>query len=493
MKKVLFTFLFLIPTIYFAQNNTSVTKTKSRSARKDSLSARRLRLVYDFKTIGLDVALPSFRNDMVLSGYMFGPTVQYFGFMELGGLRGTTYKKSNPLLTQEASTFYIGFKYNHILLVKRALNFGPSFGLRFMLNELKDPLFDENAAGNSGTFGMGLHAGAFIKIGPVFLSAKMHVDGNINFNKGSSFNPLSIYPTFGIAFSPMEVLMNPKEFSHTAMAHWTTDYKSTVSKSIEYKGADAYEVTRYSATWKDNYGNRTMSCKDVQPFFFIGPRISTNITHFNKTNLLSAYGANVGVRRGSLFLNGFFEKANIHFKDEINRSFDTTQIKNGSFKGRIDGEFVNSTKYGAQIGVECINWFQSADFIYKESRVKRATAFTSIIFFAGLGKAKLGDLKFNSDSGLVSYTNHIAKDPTALSDETKNILLTKKDKSFLSFGLQFGFGAIALNTEFSLYDKANKSLNNWNVGLSYNMPIIRIFRALRAANYTRKINKLKNK
>jgi hypothetical protein len=492
MKKIIIYVFITMSIAQYAQ--IDATSSKKLSARKDSLGARRLRLVYDFKTIGIDVAQPTFRNDMVLNGYMYGPTIQYFGFMEAGALRGTAYKKSNPLLTQEVRTFFIGFKYNHILLIKRAFNFGPSFGLRFMGNELKDPLFDENASGSSsGAFGIGLHGGAFLKVGPVFLSAKMHVDGNINFNKGSSFNGLSIYPTFGVAFSPMEVLMNPKEFSHTAMAHWTSDYKSSVSKSVEYKGGNAYEVTRYSASWKDHYGNKTMSCKDVQPFFFIGPRISTNITHFNKTNLLSAYGANIGVRRGALFLNGFFEKANIHFKEGINRFYDTAQIRKGSFKGRVDGEFVNSTKYGAQIGVELINYLQSRDFIYEESRVKRATAFTSIILFAGAGKAKLGDLKFNSDSGLVSYQNFIAKDPSAVSDETKNILLTKKDKSFLSFGVQFGFGAIALNTEFSLYDKANKNLNNWNVGLSYNMPIIRVVRALRVANYTRKINKLKSK
>jgi hypothetical protein len=488
MKKIIVYFLLLSSLKQFAQTNTSASK---RSPRKDSLVARRMRLIFDFKTIGMDVALPTFRNDMVLKGYMYGPTLQYFGFMEAGVLRGTTYKKNNPLLTEEARSFFIGFKYNHILLLKRAFNFGPSFGLRFMLNSLKDPLFADIST-NSGTFGVGAHLGAFVKTGPVILSAKIHVDGNINFTAGSSFKGLSIYPTIGIAFSPMEVLMNPKEFSHTAMAHWVTDYKSTVSKSREYSATGGvYEVTRYTATWNDHYGNKTMSCKDIQPFFFIGPRISTNITHFNKTKLLSAYGINMGYRRGALFLNGYIEKANIHFREDISRSYDSAQIKKGVFKGRIDGEFQSSTKYGAQIGIELINWFQSKDFIYKESRVKRATAFTSIILFAGYGKAQLGNLKFNSDSGLVSYANSIAKDPGALTNESKNILLTSKNKTFLTFGAQFGFGAIALNTEYSFYDKANKTLNNWNVGLSYNLPIIRMVRAIKAANLTRKVNKLK--
>jgi hypothetical protein len=488
-KKISVVVLLLLSQSIVSQTNAK--KSSARSSRKDSLSAQRMRLIFDFKTIGMDVAMPSFRNDMVLKGYMFGPTIQYFGFMELGILKGTAHKKNNELLTQNATSFFIGFKYNHILLTRRSLNFGPSFGLRFMLNELKDPTFQDKSEG-TGSFGVGPHVGAFVKLGPLFISGKMHVDGNINFSKGSSFNGLSIYPTFGVAFSPMEILMNPKEFTHTAMAHWITDYKSTVTKSREYTASGSvYEVTRYSSTWKDNYGNKTMSCKDMQPFFFIGPRISTNITHFNKTNLLSAYGLNIGVRRGALFLNGFYEKANIHFINALSTNYDSAQIRMGAFKGRIDGEFVNSTKYGAQIGVELINWLQSKDFIYEESRVKRATAFTSIVLFAGYGKAQLGDLKFNSDSGLVSYKNYIAKDQAAITDETRNILLTKKDKQFLSLGVQFGFGAIALNTEYSFYDKANKSLNNWNVGLSYNMPIIRMIRVLKVANLKRKINKLK--
>lgn len=443
-----------------------------------------------FHTIGLDVAMPTFRNNMELTGFMHGPVAKLFGVFEIGLLKGTARKTDNPLVNVNAQSFFAGFGYNHLMLRYRNLNFGPSIGFRIASNELRDPYF-KTVNMESIALAFGLSGGAFVKLGPVTLSGKMHLDGNINFAKGSCFKGLSIYPSFGIGFSPMEILLNPQEFSHTAMAHWVTDYNTTVSKSREYSSSGtAYDVTTYTSTWTDNYGDKNMSCRDIQPFFFIGPRVATNTTHFLKSSLISSYGANLGFRRGALFMNGFFEKANIYFDEPIKRGEDTSAIGNNIFANRLDGEFTKSTKYGAQIGVELINWVQSKDFIYKESRVKKATAFTSIILFAGYGRVQFGDLNFTSDSGRVSYENYLLTNPSNTQSATNNLLLNPTSTGFYSFGGQFGLGAIALNVEYSFYTKSYKNLNNWNVGFSYNLPVIRMARAIKTGNLKRKLRRM---
>ncbi len=476
-----------------AQNADSL-KTRqhqiTREQRKAEIKEQRRITTFSLTNIGMEVIQPTFRNDFKLDGFMSGPVMNYMGFMEIGFLRGTAVKENNHIVTAQASTYFMGFKYNHILLRSRSLNFGPSLGLRFNLSTLKDPFIPETDS-ESNTFGVGLYGGGFVKLGPVTISAKMHLEGNINFNRGSSFKGLSIYPSVGIAFSPMQILMNPTEFTHTAMAHWETDYETTVRKYQEYKGyGNVYDVTEYTTTWTDNYGNKTMSCKDMQPFFFIGPRIAASTTHFLKNNLISSYGANIGYRSGALFLNGFYEKSNIHFNEPFTRSTDTAALNSNVFAPRLDGEFSKSNKYGAQIGVELINWIQSKDFIYKESRVKKATAFTSIILFAGYGRVNFGSLNFNSDSGRVAYESYLLQNPNSTSTSFENVLLTAKNSSFYNFGVQFGFGAIALNVEYSLYANSYKPMNNWNVGLSYNLPVIRMARALKAGNLKRKLRQM---
>lgn len=473
--------IFIAAFIFFQSNLISQTNSKpeiSKAERKKERQEMRNITMMSLKSIGIESAFPTFRNNFALDGFMHGPVMNYMGFMEIGYLRGTAIKKDYPLVSAQASDYFIGFKYNHVLLRTRSVNFGPSFGLRFSLRTLKDPFFVEDIESN--TFGTGIFAGAFLKLGPILLNAKMNLDGNINFARGSSFKGLSIYPSFGIVFSPLEIILNPTEFSHTAMAHWTSDYKSTVTKYREYRATgDVYDVTQYTSTWIDNYGNKTMSCKDVQPFLFIGPRIATNTTHYLKNSLISSAGINIGYRRGALFLNGFVEKANIYFQEPFSRSQDTSGFNNTVFAARLDGEFKKSSKFGTQIGVELVNWIQSKDFIYKESRVKRATAFTSIICFAGIGVAQFGDLQFVSDSGRVSYETYLQQHPSETQYQDGNVLLNSKSANFYSFGLQFGLGAIALNMEYSLYTQAYKKLNNWNVGISYNLPVLRTARALK--------------
>lgn len=494
MKKLLLCLLIFSNYIISAQDDGGLLSkpTNSTMSVNEKHRTQRYNVLFSFTTIGMEVLQPSLRNNITSLGYMTGPVLQVAGLFEMGALKGMAYKIDKPVVTTSTSMIFFGFKYHKLLTRSRSLNFGPIMGLRFMLAESKDPyLTDDNAP---TTFGIGAYGGAFLKLGPITINAKYHADGNINFAKSSNFNSLALYPSIGIAFSPLQILMNPKEFSHTAMAHWETDFKSITTKSIEYSATGgAKVVTRYSATWTDNYGDKTMNCRDVQPFFFIGPRIATNIKNNNKTDLLNSYGVNMGYRRGALFLNAFIEKENVYFGEPFGRSYDTSAINNNSFKGRIDGVFTNSLKYGAQIGLEWVNWFQSKDYIYRESRVKKATANFSIITFAGIGKAHFGDLKFNSDSGLISYTNYINTNPDAALNPQTNILLTKKDVTFFSAGTQIGIGAVALNVEYTIYDKSYKQLNGYKLGVSYNIPVSRVVRALKVANLKRKVNKFKHK
>jgi hypothetical protein len=463
--------------------NTKVLSKKELNRKKKYL------VLMGLNTMGTEVSQPLFRNDFQVQGVMSGPVVQAFSFLEVGLLNGTAVKRSNPLVTSNASMYFVGLKFHKLLTTSRSFNFGPIMGMRFMLSELNDPYIKEGDAG-TGTFGIGAYAGAFLKIGPVTINAKYHADGNINFSKKSSFKSLSSYPSIGIAFSPLEIIMNPTEFSHKAMAHWREDEKTTISKYKEYSvGGTVYDVTKFTTTWTDKYGEKEMKCKDVQPFFFLGPRFSSSISQINKKQFLSAYGINAGYRRGALYLNSYIEKANIYFKEPFVRNTDTSIANNAIFKGRIDGAIKQSTKYGAQIGVEWINWLQSKDYIYRESSVRSATAYTSLITFIGLGQVRFGNIAFNSDSGLASYKNYLQQNTFNASSSKTNLLLNGDKATYLNFGLQFGIGAIAINAEYTIYDKSYKLLNGWNVGFNYNLPIARIIRAIKVSGMKRKTKK----
>jgi hypothetical protein len=491
MKQLLIC-IFVLNFISLQSQTSDTSKLKvSNFSKRDEIKKRKSRILLSLHNMGMEVAQPNFRNDLKLQGLMSGTVLQAFSFLEIGLLNGTTVKVNKEVVTANASTYFVGLKFHKLLTPSRSFNFGPIAGLRFMLSEIKDPYIPEGDDG-TGTFGIGAYLGAFMKLGPVTVHAKYHTDGNINFSKASSMKNLNLYPSAGIAFSPLEILLNPTEFSHTAMAHWREDEKTTITKYKEYTvGGNVYDVTKFTSTWTDRYGEKNMQCKDVQPFFFIGPRLSSSVSQINKKQFLSAYGINVGYRRGALFLNSHIEKANLYFKEPISRIADTSVIGHNVFKGRLDGVIKNSTKYGAQIGVEWVNWLQSKDFIYRESSVKRATAYTSIITFIGIGQVRYGRVVFNSDSGMASYQNYLQQTKLTNFNATNNILLNVNKANYISFGLQFGIGAIAINTEYTMYDKSYKLLNGWRAGINYNLPIARMIRALKVSQMKQKVRKMK--
>lgn len=451
-----------------------------------SFSQTRFNNVTKLTTAGFEISQPTYNSGIKGVGYMYGPRIQIAGIGEIGYSLGNAVTSDNKFYTK-SSQYYMGFQFPFLLLKKSNVNFGPIVGLRFMAHESVDPYHIRDDFNEAG-FGVAVPLGLMIKLGPINVSAKYHFQAVYNFSKGTALKGTTAYPSVSVAFSPMNLFMNPKDFSHTGLTSWMTNYNKEL---LGYKATYTTEGTAYSAvyleSWTQHYGNHTEKATDVQPYFFIGPRANTNYTSFNKKKVVSGIGINMGFRRGLWFLNSFYEKSDVNFNEPVSRQSDSTSYRTPSnpyHSKRTDGSFENSTRFGGQIGIELVNLGLGKKFIYAEDKrkMKRVTSHYYCAPFFGYGKVQLGKLKFNSDSSEIAYQSYLDSLPIAERNTVeKNIYLSPKSLDFYTIGVQAGIGAVAFNAEYNIYQKTYKKLNTINIGLALNIPIIRVGRAMKAA------------
>ncbi len=422
---------------------------------------------------------PATINGFNISQNLYGPSIEIMGTMSVGYLTGMGYHADSNAYSR-ARLMYYDFHYALPLLKTRVVNFRPEFGLRLVANQL-NAYFTDNELDANG-LGMGIYGGISINVGSFM--AKFKYGGDANYNMGNnSFKSLLNYGSITIGISPMNLFMNPKNFTASGIARTLSNYKKTWNgQSREFKknsdGSTTKTITDYyQESWTESYGIQDFRCKDVQPFLWVGPRIVSNLNFYAGDNPIAAFGVNVGGRYGSLWINSFYEKGNIAFKEPFKRNYDFVNLDNNK-QPRMDGAFLNSTRYGAQIGLELVTYMQKRDFIYMDSKIKQATAHFSVTPFIGYIVADIGDLHFYETNGVSNLSNYLAK---VGATEENDIRKVGKSASAINLGVQVGFGAAAFNMERNYYktdDIKRPLLGKWQFGIAYNIPVIRVIRAL---------------
>ncbi|MCF8428147.1 MAG: hypothetical protein K9H61_10755 [Bacteroidia bacterium] len=432
--------------------------------------------------IGLETVFnqSKLNNGYITANKMYGLSLEFMGSMAFGHLTGYALIPDSGVHAKSSIT-YFDVHYSLPLLKTRGFNIRPEIGYRFVRNSLGNFYATEN--GTTSGFGMGFTTGISANLGPAMV--KLKYCGDASFNMGdNSFNKLNHYASLTVGFSPSNLLMNPKNFSFTGLAMHISDYKKkligTSYENVrkEMDGSVSYDkVKHYEVTYKENYGPQNFDCKDVQPFFWIGPRLSTNMSKYNLNNVLASGGVNLGFRYGSWFVNGFYEQGDLLFKEPYKRNY-TSQDTAGIPNTRTDGAFSSSSKFGVQLGLDMVTWFQKKDYVYQYSKLKSVTSHFSLIPYVGIGQAQSGNLYFYDPNGETALKNYLIQHPN---EAGIDVFVTPKDLTFLQFGLQVGMGAAAFNIEKNLFGMNASSyplLNTWQLSFSYNLPIVRLFRLM---------------
>ncbi len=431
---------------------------------------------------------PATRNGFVMNHTMHGINAEFLGIMTLGNLTGFGYLPDSGAYSR-AKMMYIDFHGSFPLFKTRWFNIRPEIGFRMVRNSMNYYYTDNEMDANG--LGAGLSAGASVHVGPALVKFKYMADGLVNLG-GNSFKGLNHYGSVTVGLNPWNLFMNPKNFTFTGIRKYVTDYqKVQTGERVEFKkdGDKEYKVTTkgYRETWNETYGPQDFSCKDVQPYWWIGPRLVSNFSRFEKDKLLAATGLNLGFRYGSLYMNAFYEQGDVSFNEPFKRNYDFQSAYQGKI-GRMDGVFSNSNRYGLQLGVELVTWFQKKDYIYEYSRLRSVTSHFALIPIFTYGKAKFGDIRFYESQGAANVDAFVGGKPTAEND----IRLTPKEMDLYGLGLQIGIGAVALNIEKSYY-RANDAFwklpSTWLATLNFNVPVARIVRAVGAKSKFKQASK----
>jgi hypothetical protein len=446
----------------------------------DNLSTRQL-LRLSSTYVGMEwlTNSPATTNGFKVTQNLYGPSIELMGTMSFGYLTGMAYHQDSAAFSR-ARLMYYDVHYAAPLLKTRVFNLRPELGFRFVSNQLNSYFTDSEWDANG--IGAGLYVGFNVNVGPV--NAKVKYGGDAAFNLGNnSFKSATSYGSFTIGISPMMLFMNPKNFTSSGIVRNIENYKKTWNgRNYEFKKNPDGTETRttidyYKESWTESYGVQDFRCRDVQPFLFVGPRAITNINLYPGDKKIASWGLNLGFRAGSLWMNGFYEKGDLPYKEPYKRNTDF-QNKHNNMRPRIDGAFANSTRYGLQAGLELVTFLQKKDFIYVDSKTALATSHFSIIPYAGYVVAQAGDLFFyDAANGVANQKAYVLGNPGNEND----IYTTGKDLAGLNLGIQVGIGAAAMNLERSYYksnDVKQPLMGKWQFGFSYNIPIVRVFRAI---------------
>jgi hypothetical protein len=468
-----FTLLFVLP--WFCHSINAQNSGTSNMGKRDLL---RLNSTY----VGLEMLSnkPATINGFNLTQNLYGPSVEIMGTMTLGYLTGMGYHADSSAYSR-ARLMYYDFHYAMPVFKTRVFNIRPELGFRIVANQLNayftDNEIDANGIGAGAFAGLSINAGSFM--------VKFKYGADAAFNMGNnSFKSTMHYGSLTLGVSPMTLFMNPKNFTASGIARTITNYQKTWNgQGVEFKKNSDGSTTKtttnyYKESWTESYGIQDFRCKDVQPFLWFGPRAITNVNYYAGDNPIAAWGVNLGGRYGSLWINTFYEQGAIAFKEPFKRDYDFINLNNNRLQ-RMDGAFVNSSRYGGQIGLELVTYLQKKDMIYMDSKIKQATSHFSLTPFVGYVVANIGDLQFYDAKGESSLTQYLGSNGSTNDNDVRTI--GDKATAF-NMGIQMGIGAAAINLERNFYktDDGIKRplLGKWQLGFSYNIPVIRVLRAI---------------
>ncbi|HOY94709.1 MAG TPA: hypothetical protein PK509_03160 [Catalimonadaceae bacterium] len=411
-----------------------------------------------------------------------GPSLDLFGFCNLNYQQGYfTKPDSGRVVNLKGSRYSFNINFPMPLTKYKNFNLIPHLGVGVYGHMGTDPNHAESGRGDGG-FGFNANLGLSVLLGPVKIGARYYFEGGFN-NPGSIFAGAKAVPSIFVGISPQKALLNPKLFSYRGMATWAENYKRDVKTTIKTETiySDNYgnsidkttTTTTVKESWDQVFGEKSAKVMDVQPFFFLGPRLQTGIANFG-ADLFPSYGLMAGYRIGTIYFAGHYDKGSFYFKENFDRGHtDEKSSMPLQRVPRMDGYFVNSSRWGVEGGIDLVTYFIKSQFLDKSSFVSR-TSYYGLIIRGGIIRQTNGDVRFNSDSGSIALNKELANG--SVYNPKSDVRLLPKHLKGANFGLTGSVGASAFNIDYYFFE-SNSMANHWEFSLSYHMPVVRLVKA----------------
>lgn len=483
---------------------SNITPTDTAKPAKTTRYARRMKnLGRDPLFIGAAFAVPQLRYGYKATQPWFGPSFMVMGgFFHYSFLRGMAeVADSGKVFQSRGMVMQFDFKIPLATWGSPRFEVVPNFGFGFQFQSLEDKrrLTPENESVSPNQFGLCLSPGVSVKMGPVIGQLSYNVNVGANFDKRNAFNFFTHYPSVGFYMSAMPILMNPKDFSSTGLRHYKDLVGTELTNSgimVNRKIAEDQNTITYrreqikwvKSTYADRYEEESVKCKDVRPFTYIGPRVST--TWYNSDQMAEAtnVGVNAGFRYGMWWVNGFAEQGSVFVKGPPTEGLHRV-YNSGSFPN-LSGGYKNTTKVGGQLGIELISRAKKSDFkpySYQQAKeIKSVTSFVGIIPYVGYGVSRLGTFSYNSPTGAADMADYQTRPGHTELLETAKVA---GSQTFVNFGGCLHIGAAVFGLDWYLYPDAKK-LNSRQIYVGLNLPVARLVRSLAVRRYVNKIKKM---
>ena len=495
MKKLyLFLLLFFSGTCLMAQKSGSMYET-NRYKRFYELSK-------DAKYLGVALAMPNLKDGWKTTTPWWGVNLNMWEMMNFYWFRGEAEKTdvNGNLMRGVGYMGGYGTQIPFPLSANKNFNFFPYIGFEANWKYFQDPskVDDQDNVWGEGTqIGFGLNPGVSLRLGPLQLRGQYHLSAGYSFNKTNAFNTLTAFPSVSVSVSSLSLLLNPREFSAVGLKHYVENYNQysyTYTSKSEVSG-DTRTETRTTVThrsWTDAWRERTFSVMDIRPVLFAGPRIGSAFYLNSDYSFTRMVGANIGFKASYLWMNGFYERGSIALHDPNNR--EQLYMEYGNNVPNLSGKFNHSSRYGVQLGFDAVVLFQKSDFVpYDEAdrqKIKTATSYYSVIPFVGYGKVDFGDFEWDAETSAGDYALYSLAHPGTF--QPSDVV---DKQSFINAGVELHMGAVALGFTRYLYKENRKQpqLNDWEVHLSWNIPVIRLGNAIKVVNMNSKLNRVVKK
>ncbi|HPI11669.1 MAG TPA: hypothetical protein PLK63_11555 [Catalimonadaceae bacterium] len=458
------------------------------------------RLSKDWIYAGAEFARPMLRYGYKSSQPWFGPSFLFMGgLMSASFLRGTAeVNDSGKVYRAKGNLIQLGFQIPFPMMYRRSMEIVPSLGFGFGIHTLDDKRkrgMDPDIEATQ--FGMFLKPSVLVKMGPLVGTLSYSVGAGINFTKRNAIPVFSHYPSLGLHMSSMPILLNPRDFSASGKRHYKDlvsvervnsglTYYKKVEETQDYIKYRKEQIQWVKSTYNHRYEEEVIHVKDVKPFTYIGPRISTSYFVSEQIQAVTNIGANLGFRYGLWWMNAFAETGDILVKSPEKQEQLQFKYNSASFP-TLSGTFKNSTKFGGQLGIDLVVRSIKSDFKphYGQSKeTGAATSYTAIIPFVGYGQTNMGSFSYGDNTTMadVEHYESISKNKVFRQESIA------KTQVFYNFGLGIHVGAMTFGMDYYVYPKA-KILNSRQIYCGLNLPVARIFRAILVKEYQRKLRK----
>jgi hypothetical protein len=440
--------------------------------------------------MGYLVMQPFLKPGTNSAGLWVGRFADVSGLTSFGCATGmASYQDSGKTVYARGLFAYFGFQKSYSLLKNNVVDVNPLWGMGFQYNRMENIKRAASMRAETGGVGIYVSGGLGILLGPISVKAKVQAITSINFNKANLIRASQVIPSITIGIRPGKSIFDPDHLT-VAGLHYMQQ-KLNEKYTLTDKGIE------YSYTLKTTYTPGSVSATDVRPYFFIGPTFAGNP---DPSLILSPQTAGfcLGFRRSFFFFEGSFERGNFNFMDPVLGNFFGKAPKpnsNNYALPRMDGVFLNSSRVGIKMGLDMVSIGAKKGFIpYSREGKKKLSKLTSYYAFIptiGFGSFNLGALQFTDSAGLTAYRQYLANSGKTVDSTTAFATRDWKlgNAGYTALGATLILGAVSF--EYTIYmAKINgkKTLTTTTWGVSYKLPVFRLFRMGKARRLERKLN-----